>query len=182
MTILKVSALQHVSILDPYPMEGIADVTITMTPGEYREYNILHQQSERLKPLLDRASTAGLLTYIEEPPDAGGMFLKRASLSFDSLSEFNIGSLVAASATIKEVAVAVTQVFNGATESQMGIFIDGAPDVELVNYTQFDLHNLNLYIVALKHTDITSIQLVAHYTQDGATQGAAEIEVAYALA
>ena len=182
MTILKVTAIEQVSILDPYPMEGIAKVRIELAPGESQEYDVLHQQSERLKPLLDRATVAGVLTYLEDPPDAGGLFVKRANLVFDSLSEFNIGSLVPSGATIKEIAVDVTQDFDGATESQLGIFINGTPDVELVNYADFDLHTPNLYIVFLKHTDLSEIQLVAHYTQDGASQGAAAIEVTYALA
>lgn len=61
--LLKVTALRYVTILDPYPLEGVGEVTIQQVPGEYKEYDILPEQVHRLIPLLDDARNAGLLTY-----------------------------------------------------------------------------------------------------------------------
>ncbi len=61
--LLKVTALRFVTILDPYPMEGVGEVTIQQVPGEYKEYDVLPEQVHRLIPLLDEARTAAMLIY-----------------------------------------------------------------------------------------------------------------------
>lgn len=68
--ILKVTAHKYVTILDPYPMEGIGEVTIQQVPSEYKEYDILPSQVNRLIPLLNRARAKGMLTYVVD--DSGG--------------------------------------------------------------------------------------------------------------
>lgn len=71
MALLKITALANITIIDPFPLEGVGETTIQLTPGQYKEYSVLDEQASRLIPLLDRARTQSKLTYIVEYSNRG---------------------------------------------------------------------------------------------------------------
>lgn len=85
--LLKVTALKFITILDPYPLEGVGPVTIQQEPGEYKEYDILPEQIHRLIPLLDRAQDKGMLVYIVVDDGGTASTVLVACLNADAVGE-----------------------------------------------------------------------------------------------
>lgn len=85
--LLKVTALKYITILDPYPLEGVGPVTIQQEPGEYKEYDILPEQIHRLIPLLDRAQAKGMLIYTVVDDGGTATTVLVACLTSDSVGK-----------------------------------------------------------------------------------------------
>lgn len=82
--LLQVTALKYVTILDPYPLEGIGSVTVQQAPAEYKEYDILPQQVNRLIPLLNQARNKGMLTYIVVDDDGGAIAIEDEGVTVET--------------------------------------------------------------------------------------------------
>ena len=71
MALLKITALANITIIDPFPLEGVGETTIQLLSGQYKEYSVLDEQANRLIPLLNRARAQSKLTYIVEYANQG---------------------------------------------------------------------------------------------------------------
>jgi hypothetical protein len=65
-------------------LEGIGSVTVQQAPAEYKEYDILPQQVNRLIPLLNRARNQGMLTYIIVDDGGGAIAIEDEGVSVEN--------------------------------------------------------------------------------------------------
>jgi hypothetical protein len=105
----------------------------------------------------------------------------RYALVFDSAGSVNIGSPVPLNSRVHKTIISVTTAFDGTTESTLTVGdvgdlarFCGVDEVNLAEIGIYDIDN---------HYNYGSIsQILGTYVQDGATVGAASIEVLYSIA
>ena len=112
------------------------------------------------------------------PNNAKFVKSERADLVFNTTSPLNIGAQVPANGRPFQVIVNVTQAFNGAPKSLVSIG-DSINTSRLAATSEINLKKVGIYVVNCYHNYASATQLLATYTQNGATQGQAQIEVIY---
>lgn len=111
---------------------------------------------------------------------AGTVAVKVASLVFGDTSPVNIGSQMIANGRIKSARVVVSTPFNGATESTL--MLGHANDSDAICGTsEIDLSTVGIYEIDCNVKVTEAVQYIATYSADGATAGAAEIEIEYSM-
>lgn len=123
MALVKVTALKYVTIIDPFPMEGVGHVTIQLSPGQYQAYHMYDHQADRLQADLEAAQDALMLTYEIEWGDVDAINTKRyALISFIDVTPgipILLGVAPAGSA-VEECAVKINESFDGGTLISVG--------------------------------------------------------------
>ncbi len=123
MAVVKVTAHKYVTIIDPFPMEGVGLVTIQQAPATYRAYHMYDHQADRLIADLDRAHAAGMLDYeIEWDTDNAVNMKKYASFTFNDVSPGGsiLLGVIPAGIAVSEVAVRIHNAFDGGTTITVG--------------------------------------------------------------
>jgi hypothetical protein len=113
------------------------------------------------------------------PAETRNVKTHRASLAFGSAGTVNIGSVLPTGAIVNKILVNVTQAFNG-TASTVSFGVSGAV-AELGSAAESDLATVGLYAIECYKQYNSNEQLIATYVADGATAGAASVEVFYSL-
>ena len=121
--------------------------------------------------------------YVDDNAVAGadeGSKSKIFDLVFDSLASFNIDDTVPSSGRIYKIIINVTTAFDGVTESTLTIG-DSGNAARLCDNIDLNLNIIGVYNINNYYTYISETQLTGSYVQDGATVGAASIEVLYII-
>jgi len=109
---------------------------------------------------------------------ASGLTSIRYDLVFNSPASFNIGSAVPAGSRIHKVIVSVIPAFDGSSESTLTIG-DAGNASRHAAVTDLNLASINEYVIDTYHHYAALTQITGTYVQDGATVGAAYIEIVY---
>ena len=102
----------------------------------------------------------------------------RHSMVFNTAGSFDIGIVLPEDTRVHSAMIDVTEVFDGAPDSTLTIG-DAGSAARFCDTSEVDLTTIGLYEVANYHNYATATQVVGTYVQNGATQGAAYIEVLY---
>jgi len=105
---------------------------------------------------------------------------ERASLVFNTASPLNIGSQLPSNAIVTKIIVNVTTTFDGTTESTIE-FGDSGNTARLGATSDVNLAVAGTYEISCYHEYVAATQVIGTYTQDSATQGAAEIIMEYSI-
>lgn len=103
----------------------------------------------------------------------------RLNLVFNSSGTVNIGSALPTNATVSKVLVSVTQAFNG-TSPTVTFGVAGKTS-ELGAASESDLTATGIYVIDCFKTYASNEQVIATYTSNSSTAGAASIEVHYSI-
>lgn len=104
----------------------------------------------------------------------------RAALVFDSAASINIGTAVPLNARVLKAVINVTEAFDGAVESTITLGDAGDPD-RFCETTEADLSTIGVYEIENYYNYGSATQLTGTYVRDGATAGAAAIEIIYSI-
>ncbi len=163
--------------------------------GENASWNEINPQ-EGLTISVTDALSGGTLTFLADhrylydadsglwvdigPAPAETKLIKavRATLAFNSVGTVNIGSALPTNATVSKVLVNCTQAFNGTSTVTFGV---AGQVAELGAANESDLTTTGVYVIDCFKTYVSNEQLIATYVANGASAGAASIEVHYSL-
>lgn len=177
MALVKVTALKYVTIIDPFPMEGVGHVTIQQAPGTYKAYSMYDHQANRLQEDLDKAQSADLITYEIEWSDVEAINAKRyAKITFNDVApggQVLLGEVPTGTA-VEACTVKINESFDAGTQISVG---DAANNTRFMTIAENIPRIVGTYKsdVDTKYTDATDIYV--YFAAGTPTQGEAEIFV-----
>ena len=110
-----------------------------------------------------------------------GLESVRSTLVFGTAGSINIGVVLPKDVRIHSAIINVTEVFDGAPDSTLTIG-DAGDAARFCDTTEVKLTSLGTYELANYYNYATATQVTGTYVQNGATQGAAYIEILYSAA
>ena len=178
MALVKVTALKYITIIDPFPMEGVGHVTIQQEPGQYKAYQMYDHQADRLEQdHLVAAQAGGFITYEIEWDNAPEINIKRyASFTFVDVAlgaPLLLGT-VPAGVAVSETAVKIGAAFDGGTEISVG---DAAAMARLMNKKNNKPEKVGDYKTDNDFRYTVSTEIYVYFPAGTPTQGAAEVFV-----
>ena len=177
MALVKVTAYKYVTIIDPFPMEGVGHVTIQMEPGQYKAFHMYDHQADRLIDDLDAAKVAGMLDYEIEWDDTSAINTKRyASFSFADVTPGGsiLLGIVPAGTAVEENALVVGTPFDGGVEISVG---DAAATARLMTKHQNDPSISNDYKRDVDFRYTADTEIYVYFISGTPTVGTAEVFV-----
>lgn len=178
MALVKVTALKYITIIDPFPMEGVGHVTIQQEPGQYKAYQMYDHQADRLEQdHLSAAQAGGFITYEIEWGDDAGLNTKRyAVFSFVDITPGGkiLLGIVPAGAAVEECAVKINTAFDGNTQISVG---DEAVHARFMKITGNKPSLMATYKNDVDFRYTAATEIYVYFPVGVPTQGTAEVFV-----
>ena len=177
MALVKVTAYKYITIIDPFPMEGVGHVTLQQAPGTYKAYRMYNHQADRLLSDLDKSQTAGFLSYEIEYDEEADINTKRyASFSFNDVSPGTniLLGIVPQGVAVEEVALVINEAFDGGVEISIG---DSVAQARLMTKHQNNPAVTFDYKRDVDYRYTVETEIYVYFITGNPTQGSAEVFV-----
>ena len=177
MALVKVTAFKWVTVIDPYPLEGVGHVTVQMEPGQYKAFHMYDNQADRMIQPLDASKAAGMLDYEIVWDDCCGINNKlHAPFSFVDVVPGNsiLLGIAPAGVAVPETTIKITAEFDGGTEISVG---DAGAYARLMNKKNNKPHKLGQYKTDNDYLYVAETPIYVYFISGNPTQGAGEVFV-----
>jgi hypothetical protein len=178
MALVKVTALRYITIIDPFPMEGVGHVTIQLAPGQFKTYQMYDHQADRLEQdYLKKAQVGGFITYEIDWDDTPIINTKKyIQFSFIDVvpgTRMSLG-LVLGGVAVEETAVKILSSFDGGTQISVG---DDLVVARLQKVTDNKPNKIGQYKVDNDFRYTVSTEIFVYFPAGVPTTGTAEVFV-----